>query len=146
MQQFIWITGTMFRNRRTPYGNGTTLRCTPASKHQFQPCCMICNLPENFGAFRVKIPRGTVTYEQEYNRKTINFTHLPIRLHHWIGKKNFFSYINLIINSRTPLAFLPRRGRMRCILPLSTPAIRRRLYLGRRLDSHQDEIVTTHHL
>ena len=29
--------------------------------------------------------------------------------------------------SRTPLVFLPRRGRMRCILPLTTPAIRLRL-------------------
>ena len=52
-------------------------------------------------------------------------------------------YVPAGVNFKYALAYLLRGARhaLHDILLLRTSAIRRRLYLGRRLDSHQDEFA-----
>ena len=57
------------------------------------------------------------------------------------------SLLDISFNSNTGSGdFQEADGQRVRIRPLTMPAIRRRLCLGRRLGFHQDEIVATHHL
>ena len=80
-----------------------------------------------------------ITYPA-YMRKSPFYTALPPLPH---TSRHLYVVVSIQNSSKFKyaLAYLPRCGRMRSILPLTTPAIRRRLYLGRRLDSHQDKFV-----